>query len=161
MTLGSGASGSMAFAGELAASPKPLPEATTKNSAGSAAAGARIVARNKTYSMRTLAWGMRIACLPPMLQTYALSCHWVFPRCNRSPCKTWKHPQPHQIYSDRRMTNRLDSGQEKSFQKGRINTQQSRFNSKVSAREHSVQCRSETSSSEYSLCRHLVYASLT
>jgi hypothetical protein len=55
MTLGSGASGSMAFAGELAASPKPLPEATTKDSAGSAAAGARIIELSETYSMRTLA----------------------------------------------------------------------------------------------------------
>jgi len=55
MTLESGASGSMAFAGELAASPKPLPEATTKGSAGSAAAGARILAPSKTYSMRKLA----------------------------------------------------------------------------------------------------------
>jgi len=55
MTLGSGASGSMAFADELAASPKPLPEATTKDLAGSAAAGARIIARSKTHSMRTLA----------------------------------------------------------------------------------------------------------
>src|SRR5439155_24210786 len=62
---------------------------------------------------------MRKACLPSMLQTYALFCHWVFPRCNRSPCKTWKHPQRHQIYSDGRMTNHLDTGQQKSFQNGR------------------------------------------
>ena len=118
MTLGSGASGSMAFAGELVSSPKPLPEATTKDSAGSAAAGARIVVRSKTYSMRTLASGTRVVGLLPMLQTYALSCHWVFPHCNRSPYKTWKYPQPHHVSSDRRMTNRFDSGQEKSFKKG-------------------------------------------
>src|SRR5215831_19973123 len=35
---------------------------------------------------------------------------------------TWKHPQQHHVYSGRRMTNRLDSGQEKFFQKGPNNT---------------------------------------
>src|SRR2546426_6543376 len=55
MTPGSGASGLMAFAGELAPSPKPLREATARDSAGSAVAAARTVGRSKTQSMRTLA----------------------------------------------------------------------------------------------------------
>src|SRR5437868_1655664 len=55
MTLETGSSGSMAFAGELAPSPKPLPEAIARDSAGPAVAGARTVARSKTQSMRTLA----------------------------------------------------------------------------------------------------------
>ena len=55
MIPGSGASGSMAFAGELAPSPKPLPQATARDSAGSAVTGARRVARSETQSMRALA----------------------------------------------------------------------------------------------------------
>src|SRR6266536_4653992 len=47
MTPGSGARGSMAFAGEVASSPKPLREVTARDSAGSAVAAARTVARSK------------------------------------------------------------------------------------------------------------------
>src|SRR2546421_13098033 len=73
-------------------------------------------------------------CLPPMLQTYALSCHSVFPRCNRSRCKTMKHP--HEIYLDWRMTNRLDSGQEKSSKKGPNNTSNREYSTARREREN-------------------------
>src|SRR2546428_9300697 len=52
MTPGSGASGSMAFSGEVAPSPKPLPEATARDSAGSAGAAASRGGPRKTPSTR-------------------------------------------------------------------------------------------------------------